>query len=147
MKASDEFTGPSTPKQWAKHRRQLLAAREHFLGHRGALVRDSERPTDLTTHDFADEAAEALNHDVAASVLHATDDVLLEIEAALQRIEDGAYGRCEITGGEIPEKRLTAIPWTRYTASAESELERSGKAVGLPNPKQQRVRSPRLRNR
>jgi DnaK suppressor protein len=40
---------------------------------------------------------------------------LSEIDAALQRIWDGTYGVCEASGEPIPEARLRAIPWTRFT--------------------------------
>lgn len=36
-----------------------------------------------------------------------------EIDAALQRIADGVYGRCEVCGERIPEGRLTARPTAR----------------------------------
>jgi DnaK suppressor protein len=38
---------------------------------------------------------------------------LSEIDAALQRITDGAYGRCEVCGEAIPEQRLRARPTAR----------------------------------
>jgi DnaK suppressor protein len=38
---------------------------------------------------------------------------LSEIDAALQRIEDGTYGICENCGKPIGAERLAAIPWTR----------------------------------
>jgi RNA polymerase-binding transcription factor DksA len=34
-----------------------------------------------------------------------------EIDAALQRIEDGTYGICSVSGQPIPRERLKAIPW------------------------------------
>lgn len=147
MKTINETTGPRTPRRWLKYRRKLTALREHFLSNRGSLVRDAERPADLATHDFADQANDAVHHDIAASVLFATDDVLQQIDAALQRIAEGTYGTCEITGAPIPPARLAAIPWTRYTAAAEAELERHGKSPGLPAPGKKPPRSPRLRKR
>ncbi|PIP13117.1 MAG: hypothetical protein COX48_05185 [bacterium (Candidatus Stahlbacteria) CG23_combo_of_CG06-09_8_20_14_all_34_7] len=36
-----------------------------------------------------------------------------EIDSAIQKISDNTYGICEICGGEIPEKRLKAIPFVR----------------------------------
>jgi hypothetical protein len=43
--------------------------------------------------------------------------------AALERIDDGTYGLCELTGRPIPWKRLEAVPWTRFTVQAEAQLE------------------------
>jgi len=38
---------------------------------------------------------------------------LAEIDAALQRISDGGYGRCEVCGEAIPDERLRARPTAR----------------------------------
>ena len=123
------------PRQWAKHYRQLLALREHLLGEHGHLEKDARRPADLATHDFADEAADALNHAVASRVLRAEEDILFEVEAALERIAQGTYGMCELTGKKIPLRRLAAIPWTRFTAAAAAKLEPARvKQRVLPSP-------------
>lgn len=44
--------------------------------------------------------------------------LLPEIERALDRIKNGTYGLCEISGLEIEEKRLLAVPWTRVSMQA-----------------------------
>jgi DnaK suppressor protein len=38
---------------------------------------------------------------------------LVEIDAALERIDDGSYGRCEVCGDAIPDERLRARPTAR----------------------------------
>jgi DnaK suppressor protein len=40
--------------------------------------------------------------------------ILEEVEHALQRIEDGTFGRCQDCGREIDRDRLDALPYTRY---------------------------------
>lgn len=47
---------------------------------------------------------------------------LLEIEAALARIDRGCYGVCEETGLVIEPRRLMTIPWTRF--SVEGAISR-----------------------
>jgi RNA polymerase-binding transcription factor DksA len=54
---------------------------------------------------------------------------MYEIDAALDRIRHGTYGVCEISGEPIEAERLAAIPWTRYSAVAQRELEESGDAA------------------
>jgi DnaK suppressor protein len=39
---------------------------------------------------------------------------LLELEAALKRIESGTWGRCETCGGAIGRTRLRALPEARH---------------------------------
>jgi DnaK suppressor protein len=52
---------------------------------------------------------------------------LLElIDAALARIQDGTFGECLHCGQEIGEKRLTAIPWTRYCITCQELIEQHG---------------------
>lgn len=40
-------------------------------------------------------------------------ETLVEIDAALQRIEAGTYGTCEVCGKPIGPERLAALPWAR----------------------------------
>jgi DnaK suppressor protein len=49
--------------------------------------------------------------------------LLGKIEAALQRIEDGTFGICEITGEPIERKRLEARPVTTLSLKAKEEQE------------------------
>jgi hypothetical protein len=44
---------------------------------------------------------------------------------------DGACGICDLTGRRIPAARLRAVPWTRFSVTSETELERNG-AMGRP---------------
>jgi DnaK suppressor protein len=38
---------------------------------------------------------------------------LSEVEAALRRLDEGTYGRCEACGGPIPDEVLAANPLAR----------------------------------
>ena len=54
--------------------------------------------------------------------------LITKIREALERIDDGTYGACEICGGEISEKRLIARPVTTMCIACKSlqeALERS----------------------
>ncbi|MBW3580317.1 MAG: TraR/DksA C4-type zinc finger protein [Actinomycetota bacterium] len=64
--------------------------------------------------NFADSgqvAAEKGEHQVLANNLQ---EALADVDRALQKLDDGAYGRCEHCGVEIGEARLEAMPATRY---------------------------------
>lgn len=50
----------------------------------------------------------------ASALMRQSSDSLTQVEAALARIADGSYGRCEICGADIAEGRLEARPWTAY---------------------------------
>ncbi len=44
---------------------------------------------------------------------------LKEVEAALGRLRSGAYGTCEGCEDRIPDRRLKAVPWTRYCLTCQ----------------------------
>ena len=50
--------------------------------------------------------------------------LLIEIEAALEKMHTGEYGVCEGTDEAIGFKRLELRPWTRYSVSYKEMLER-----------------------
>jgi RNA polymerase-binding protein DksA len=52
--------------------------------------------------------------------------ILMEIDDALRRIRDGAFGICEGSGEPIKKERLEAIPWTRYCVDCARLMEKSG---------------------
>jgi DnaK suppressor protein len=45
------------------------------------------------------------------------------VSEALERIENGSYGRCVACESEIEGKRLEAVPWTRYCLRCQERLE------------------------
>ena len=51
---------------------------------------------------------------------------LAEIEAALARLSNGRFGRCERCGGVVSATRLTRTPQARYCISCETGAECTG---------------------
>jgi len=52
---------------------------------------------------------------------------LRQVEEALQRVEDGTYGRCQRCGQAIDEERLEAVPETPYCLTCRREVEKEGR--------------------
>lgn len=112
--------------QWAKYHRHLLELRERLLHQMSGLAKESaEEMTSYSLH-MADSGTDNFDRDFALSLLSSDQDAIYEIEEALKRIEKNTYGICELTGKTIPASRLDAIPWTRFTVEAQSQLEREG---------------------
>jgi DnaK suppressor protein len=117
---------PRVPNKWRAHFERLTKLRDQLLRSGKMLVEDAreENPT-FSTH-MADAGTDTFDQDFALGMLSTEQDSIYEIEQALERIRDGTYGICQLTGKPIDERRLAAIPWTRFTADAERELEREG---------------------
>ncbi len=73
----------------------------------------------------ADAGSDAYDRDFALSLLSQEQDALYEINEALKRIDNGTYGICEMSGKRVPEVRLEALPFTRYTVECQSRIEQN----------------------
>jgi RNA polymerase-binding transcription factor DksA len=60
----------------------------------------------------------------AWSLLKKEMDPGKEIRDALNRIRNGTYGICEITGEPIAEERLETVPFARYSLKGQQMFER-----------------------
>ena len=65
---------------------------------------------------------------------------LIELEAALKRLNQGTYGICTVCGGPIMEARLDAMPETAHCMACQEEAETGSpaplqpSATGRPRP-------------
>ena len=71
---------------------------------------DKDDEMNLSTH-LMDNAALTLEQELDGTLEENSSNVLAEIDAALERIENGTYGTCANCGNEIPEERLEALPY------------------------------------
>ncbi len=83
----------------------------------GELANIDQHPADLATETFEREKDTAL-----LTTLHARQG---EIDAALARIENGTYGKCETCGRDIGEDRLDAFPMARFCIEHQAQQEAS----------------------
>ncbi|MBI4327329.1 MAG: TraR/DksA C4-type zinc finger protein [Chloroflexi bacterium] len=112
--------------EWAKYHRHLLDLRERLQDQMSGLAKESAEEMASYSLHMADSGTDNFDRDFALSLLSSDQDAVYEIEEALKRIEKNTYGICELTGKAIPKARLDAIPWTRFTVEAQTQLERDG---------------------
>ena len=72
---------------------------------------------------MADVGSDNYEQEFTLSLMETEEGTLDQIEAALERIEDAAYGACVECAGRIPKTRLNAIPYTPHCVKCASELE------------------------
>ena len=75
--------------------------------------------------DLADKAASAYSKELNFSLSDGERNLLMSIEEALGRIDEGTFGTCTNCGNTIGEKRLSAVPWTPYCIDCQ-ELQEKG---------------------
>jgi DnaK suppressor protein len=80
--------------------------------------------------DEADIATRSVEKEILFDIADTEKQTLDRIEAALRKIEKGAYGRCESCQRVIPRQRLEVMPWARYDINCQAKNEvPSGGAV------------------
>ena len=77
------------------------------------------------SNHLADQGSDEAEYETKLLLSATQKDYLREIDEALQRIEDGTYGKCEITGKAIGLARLRALPTARLSIEAQEQLENS----------------------
>jgi DnaK suppressor protein len=109
---------------------------EHF---RGILMEELRRRTenvreeqanaleasDDGVKDAADMSVQDVNQETALRLGERESQMVADIDQALLRIEEGAYGICARCGKEIDERRLEAMPTARYDAQCQAAIEAS----------------------
>ncbi len=81
---------------------------------------------------LADMGTDAFERDMSTSLLQNERQIQTQVAAALDRIEQGTYGRCVKCGGEIHKGRLQAVPYTSCCVACAQEAEESGEAGFQP---------------
>jgi DnaK suppressor protein len=64
--------------------------------------------------NFADSSQVTAERGEAERLAGELQDALDEVEAAIERLQAGSYGHCEVCGKPISAARLEAMPATRF---------------------------------
>ena len=113
------------------YKERLLALRARLRGDVSTMAeaalhgRGREASGDLSSIPvhMADLGSDNFEQEFTLTLMASEEATLEQIEAALERIEDGVYGICVECEGRIPKMRLNAIPYTPYCVKCASKLE------------------------
>ncbi len=87
---------------------------------------DGNLPEDAEgEEDTADLASSLMDKEMDMGVEEEIEETMTAIEHALQKIQDGTYGICDVSGQPIRASRLEMIPWASLTAEMQ-EMAESG---------------------
>lgn len=112
-----------------QQRQRLVALRRQLLGGEQASL-ERQRGFQREHGDEAaeeEEQAQELSQREIAQALHDVDDRrLANVERALQKIDEGSYGRSDLSGEPIPLARLQTTPEAVLTVQEERAREAHG---------------------
>src|SRR5262245_45762288 len=115
------------------YRQQLLTLRQRLKGDVSQLTEEglhkaggeaSGNLSNMPIH-MADLGTDNFEQEFTLGLLQNEELLLTEIEAALRRIEQGKFGKCEECQRPIPKARLQALVYTRHCVDCARKLQQS----------------------
>jgi len=86
-------------------------------------VKTPDEATGYSQHQ-ADQGTDDFDRTISLEVTTREYNLLKQIDRALEKIDEGTYGFCDVTGDEIPIARLEAVPYATMTVKAQEQIEK-----------------------
>jgi DnaK suppressor protein len=109
--------------RFKKRLEELRAQLTHSLKGTTDQVKTADEGTGYSQHQ-ADQGTDDFDRTISLEVTSREFTLLKQIDRALEKITDGTYGVCDITGEEIPLPRLEAVPYATMTVKAQEQMEK-----------------------
>lgn len=138
------FEEKDVPAKWKKYYKLLVEMKNRIQNGSSDKVESVSSSNIQLSHenstqgmDVADIGAKNFERDMAFNLLSNEQNIISEVNAAIERIRNGTYGICEVTGKAIPESRLLAVPFTRCTIEGQKQKEIEQRRLRAGQRKQQ----------
>ncbi|HEY6905411.1 MAG TPA: TraR/DksA family transcriptional regulator [Candidatus Acidoferrales bacterium] len=105
------------------YKKKLAARREELLRTIARTQQEGREADEDPTVDLADKAANSYTKEFLFGQTHNERSLLQLVDDALARIRDDSFGDCVSCHQELQQKRLEAVPWTRYCISCQEKKE------------------------
>ena len=106
------------------YKKKLVARREELLRAIARTQQEGREADEDPTVDLADKAANSYTKEFLFGETHNYRSLLQLVDEALDRIKEGTYGECISCHEELQQKRLEAVPWTRYCIACQEKREK-----------------------
>jgi DnaK suppressor protein len=112
----------------------MKTIKDMLIQMREELVLEIARRSKATTEgaqqdigDIIDSVSEERTRELEMILTDREKKKLLQIDEALDRIEDNSYGLCEECDIKIPKARLKVVPFAKYCVECQEKMEREEK--------------------
>ena len=114
-------------KHLAYFKQKLLDWKVDLVKTNNEALYNSSLDDNSTSADIVDQASSYTEKNVEMRAINRQIKLISKIDAALKRIEDGAYGYCKETSEPIGLKRLMARPVATLSITAQEKHEKEEK--------------------
>lgn len=118
-------------EELAQFKKLLLSLRERLVGKvdfmQGEALKQSRQDAsgDLSNVPIhmADVGTDNYERDIMIELIQNGEESVRNIDTALEKIEEGAYGVCELCAKRINKERLKAVPYAKLCIDCQREEE------------------------
>ena len=120
-----------TKMEMEKFKKLLLKKREELVSSVNHITEDTRRQSqreasgDLSGYGLhmADVASDNFEREFSLNLASGERETLLQIDEALKRIEEKAYGKCLSCEKKVSKRRLTAVPYAKFCLKCKKQEE------------------------
>ena len=105
-------------------RLKLINWKKDLLKESSNTLNNLQKEENTTKPDITDRASDEIERSFELRTRDRERKLIIKINAALKRIEDGSYGYCDDTGDPISVKRLEARPIAILSLEAQERHEK-----------------------
>ncbi len=109
-----------------RFKQRLLGMRAELTKTLKGVQREVQTPDEATGYSQhqADQGTDDFDRTINLELTQTELNLLRQIDRALEKVEEGTYGVCDITQDDIPIKRLEALPYASMTVQAQEKFEK-----------------------
>lgn len=104
-------------------KKALLAKREELLRQQKAQLSSLQNEDRYHLADLEEMAPEASDTDSVCELVDLSSGTISEIDLALEKIQQGSYGYCDVCGRPIARERLEVLPFASLCVGCQREKE------------------------
>jgi DnaK suppressor protein len=105
------------------YKKKLLTRRDELVKTITRTEEEGRQADDDPTVDLADKAANSYTQEFLFGQTSSDRNMLNQIDEALKRIRNNAFGQCASCQEEMQQKRLEAVPWAKHCISCQEKME------------------------
>jgi len=113
-------------QQIADMRQRLLDEREQLTANQDDIsIANENQDNDYGVSNHpAQDATEVFLRERNIALNNNAEEIIAQIDSALERMDNGTYGQCARCGQMIAPERLEALPYANYCINCQAIVER-----------------------
>lgn len=114
----------SLRKRLEERRAEIESDMSYMAAEMRSIGVDQDEENGSLGNHIADDGSNVAEAERIVTVSEDLQQILAQVNAALERMSDGTYGTCQRCEKSIGEERLEAFPYVAYCIECQSIIER-----------------------